>query len=222
VLRHLHRSRAPHAKRPEPRLGELFASVQTVRGSIRVEDVDGATSCNQSNNVSCADRIAAMSDGELMPPYAEKRSDGLHIGRAIKEMVRLMLEEGYSRDRAADEVGFNRKRAKRALERPHIIVFRRREKAKLLDELAAGVPKRLHELMLDGSNQNAAVRACVALHQMSADEQAPRRPAFGTPTPGLTIQIVSDSPRPLTINSETPLPAPSPPPLIEQAGENDG
>jgi hypothetical protein len=151
-----------------------------------------------------------MRDGELMPPYAEKRSDGLHIGPAIREMIRLMLEQGLSRDHAADAVGFNRKRAKRALERPHIIAFRRREKAKLLDELAAGVPRRLHELMLDGSNQNAAVRACVALHQMSADEQAPRRPAFGlgTPTPGLTI-VISDSPKPLTINnSGIPQPAP--------------
>jgi hypothetical protein len=71
---------------------------------------------------------------------------------------------------------------------------------------------------LDGSNQNAAVRACVALHQMSADEQAPRRPAFGigTQSPGLVIQVVTDGPKPLTINnSETPLPAPSPPGLIE-------
>ena len=156
-----------------------------------------------------------MSDGELMPPHADKRNDGLHIGSAIREMVRLMLEEGYSRDRAADAVGFSRTRAKRALDKPHIVAYRRREKIKLLDELSAAVPRRLSELMMKDDNQNAAVRACVALHQLSADEQAPRRPAFGviTQTPGLTIQVITEAPKPLpapplTIENETPAPRP--------------
>ena len=140
-----------------------------------------------------------MSDGELMPPHADKRNDGRHIGPVIREMVRLMLEEGFTRDHAADAVGFSRTRARRALDKPHVIAYRRREKMKLLDELSAAVPRRLSELMMKNDNQNAAVRACVALHQMSADEQAPRRPAFGigTQTPGLTIVISHDSPKPL-------------------------
>jgi hypothetical protein len=53
-----------------------------------------------------------------MPQYPEKRNDGRHIGPDIREIVRLMLEEGYTWTRAADAVGFNRKRARRALNSP--------------------------------------------------------------------------------------------------------
>ena len=160
-----------------------------------------------------------MTMERIVPPYADKRNDGRHIGPAIR-MVRLMLEEGYSRDRAADQVKFSRTRARRALERPHVVAFRRREKMKLLDELSARVPLKLSELM-DSENANAAVRACVALHGMAAgDELVARRGALVNATPGLTIQIVTDHPAlplsapPVTIEHAKPQ-------LIERGGEDE-
>lgn len=81
-----------------------------------------------------------------MPQDPEKRNDGRHIGPDIREMVRLMLEEGYTWTRAADAVGFNRKHARRALNKPHV-TYRRNEKAKLVEDLSMRVPLKLNELM---------------------------------------------------------------------------
>jgi hypothetical protein len=65
--------------------------------------------------------------------------------------------------------------------------------------------------MLQNNNPNAAVRAGTAPYDMATGEQDRRRQALaniGAPSPGLIIQVVTDSP-PLTINnSATPQPAP--------------
>ena len=156
-----------------------------------------------------------------MPPNPEKRNDGRHVGPTIREMVRLMLEEGLSRNHAADAVGFNRKRAKRALDKPHVIAFRKHEKAKLTEELSAAVPRRLHELMMKDDNQNAAVRAATALHDIASAELTSRRPAFGSivQTPGLTIQVITEAPKPLPAPPMTTIE--HAPQLIEQKAADE-
>lgn len=153
--------------------------------------------------------------------FAPTRNDGAHIGPAIKEMVRLMLEEGLTRDQAADAVGFNRKRARRALSKAHVISYRRHERMKLLDELSADVPRRLHELMMKDDNQNAAVRACVALNEMAeraSEEPVTRRLALG----GIVIQLGPAPPALPAAQAAPSLTIEHAPQLIEQkAADNE-
>jgi len=121
-----------------------------------------------------------------MPQYPEKRNDGRHIGPNIREMVRLMLEEEYTWTRAADAVGFNRKRARRALNKPHVMTYRRNEKAKLVEDLSMRVPLKLNELM-DSDNHMAALRATLALEDMA--NQNGGEPSRRITTGGIVIVL---------------------------------
>ena len=113
---------------------------------------------------------------------------------------------------AAQELGISQRVAERALRKPHVRQFARAQKLRVLEELSMNVPNRLHDLMMKDDNQHAAVRAAIALHDLATGEQERRRQALaniGQPSPGLVIQVVTDSPTPLTINnSATPQPAP--------------
>lgn len=63
--------------------------------------------------------------------YADTRTDGrTHIGRSVKEIVRLMVEDGMTWQRAADVVGGKRTRAYKALQKSHVIAYRRQKKAR--------------------------------------------------------------------------------------------
>ena len=39
--------------------------------------------------------------------YASTRTDGAYVGKAIRELVRLMVEDGQTWQQAADAVGLN-------------------------------------------------------------------------------------------------------------------
>jgi hypothetical protein len=207
--------------------------MQAVFLSIRMANNHGAASSNQSDNVSCVDRIAAMSETPMpLPQFAPTRTDGTHIGSDIRRLVQLMLEEGLTWRKAADAVGVSHRTASRALGKAHVRAHMRIEKARLIEELSMTVPTKLHSLM-DAKNANAAVRACIAHHDMAASVE-PGRHSIGVASPGLTIQIVTpDEPKTVTIdNPVTPPPAPPfkppvtighqhAPQLIERADENE-
>lgn len=57
--------------------------------------------------------------------YSASRSDGIHIGKSIRELIRLMIDEGETWQRAADAVGIKRTSAYRALHKPPVIAYRR-------------------------------------------------------------------------------------------------
>jgi hypothetical protein len=162
--------------------------------------------------------------------FARTRTDTRHIGSSIKKLVDLMLA-GKTLRAAAQELGISQRVAERALQKPHVRHFARTQKLKVLEELSMNVPNRLHDLMMKDDNQNAAVRAATALHDLATGEQERRRQALaniGQPTPGLTIQIMHDSPTPLTINNPaTPQAAPvtiehrHAPQLIKQNAADD-
>jgi len=63
--------------------------------------------------------------------YAASRTDGAYVGKQIREIVRLMIEEGMTWQNAADSVGLKRGRAFRALHKPHVVAYRREERKKL-------------------------------------------------------------------------------------------
>jgi hypothetical protein len=89
--------------------------------------------------------------------YASTRTDGIYIGKSIREIVRMMIEEGASWQLAADAVGLKRSRAFRALHKPHVIAYRREERKKFIELLGTRVPLKLNNLM-DSENHAAAVR----------------------------------------------------------------
>jgi hypothetical protein len=95
--------------------------------------------------------------------YAATRTDGIYIGKDVREIIRLMLEEGYSWFKAADQVGLSRRRARRALDKPHVVAYRRERKAKLMDELSMRVPHKLNELMDRFSIKSAIIRSLYSI-----------------------------------------------------------
>jgi hypothetical protein len=119
--------------------------------------------------------------------YLATRSDAGHtIGKTIKEIVRLTLAEGMSWQKAADAVGLNRERAYRALHKPHVIAYRREERAKLIDSLSMRVPYKLNEIM-DSDNAAAAVRATLAMEELA--QQGRGEPSRRIQTGGIVIVL---------------------------------
>jgi len=122
------------------------------------------------------------------------RTDGVHIGKAIKEIVRLIVHDGMTWQNAADSVGLNRQRAYRALHKPHVIAYRREERKKFLDYLNAGVPRRLGDLT-QSENANAAVRACLAINELATASNA--EPTRRIQTGGIVIVLGANAQRAL-------------------------
>jgi hypothetical protein len=101
----------------------------------------------------------------MVAPDPATRSDGHHIGKAIKEVIRLTLEEGLSWQTACDRLGQKRARVARALSKPHVRQYAREKRRELIEDLSARVPLRLSQLM-NSDNEASSVRACLALESM--------------------------------------------------------
>jgi uncharacterized NAD(P)/FAD-binding protein YdhS len=141
--------------------------------------------------------------------YVATRSDGHFIGKAIRELVRLMTEEGMTWQNAADAVGLKRQRAYKALHKPHVLQYRRERKKEIIELLSTRVPLKLSELM-DSENAAAAVRASLALTELSNEAQAEPRRQIATGG----IVIVLGSPQPA-------LPAGTAMPVLEMEPAED-
>ena len=118
--------------------------------------------------------------------YASSRTDGTYVGKSIREMVRLMVEDGQTWQQAADAVGLARQRAFRELHKPHVLVYRREERKKLVELLSTRIPHKLNELM-DSDNAAAAVRAALALEDLNNQSQS--SPTRRIQTGGIVIVL---------------------------------
>jgi hypothetical protein len=118
--------------------------------------------------------------------YAATRTDGIYIGKDIREIVRLMIEEGMSWQKAADAVGLSRRRAKKAIEKPHVVAYRRERRKAFLDLACMRVPFKLMELM-ESDNAAAAVRATLALEELNQQSRA--EPMRRISTGGIVIVL---------------------------------
>jgi hypothetical protein len=118
--------------------------------------------------------------------YVSTRTDGAYIRKSIRELVRLMVEDGATWQQAADAVGLKRQRAYRALHKPHVINYRREERKKFVELLSTRVPLKLSQL-LDSENAAAAVRAALALEDMNNQSQA--SPMHRIQTGGIVIVL---------------------------------
>lgn len=140
--------------------------------------------------------------------YAATRSDGGHIGKDVRELVRLMIEDDYTWQRAADAVGVKRSRAYRALHKPHVIAHRRELRKQQIELLSTRVPKKLSTLM-DSENAAAAVRAALALEEMN--QQGRAEPVRRIATGGIIIMLGAPAQQPLPVAQPVldlaPLPA---------------
>jgi hypothetical protein len=134
--------------------------------------------------------------------YAATRTDAGHIGKSVREIVRMMIEDGLTWQNAADAVGFKRARAYRALHKPHVIAYRRTEKAKFVELLSTRVPLKLNALM-DSDNAAAAVRAATVLNDM--DQQSHAEPARRIQTGGIVIMLGAPAQRPLPAETTVPM-----------------
>lgn len=138
------------------------------------------------------------------------RTDGVYIGADIRELVRLMIEEDFPWQRAADAVGVKRSTAYRGLHKPHVIAYRREQRRQQIELLSTRVPHKLSVLM-DSENAAAAVRAALALEELNNQSQA--SPTRRIQTGGIVIMLGASAAR--------ALPAPSAMPELEMepAGE---
>jgi hypothetical protein len=118
--------------------------------------------------------------------YAATRTDGAYIGKTIREIVSLMIEEGMTWQAAADAVGIKRSRAFRALHKPHVIAYRRELRKQQIELLSTRVPMKLSALM-DSENAAAAVRAALALEELNHQSRA--EPVRHIQTGGIVIML---------------------------------
>jgi predicted DNA-binding protein (UPF0251 family) len=128
--------------------------------------------------------------------YAATRTDGIYIGADIREVVRLMVEDGVPWQRAADAVGVERQRAHRALHKPHVIVYRREQRQRQIELLSTRVPMKLSELM-DSENHAAATRAAISLEEMAQQGRAESTTARRLVTGGVVIMLGAPAQQPL-------------------------
>jgi hypothetical protein len=135
-------------------------------------------------------------DGEMpAEKYVATRTDGVSVGKTIREIVRLMIEDGMTWQNAADAVGLKRQRAYRALHKPHVLAYRREERKKFIELLSTRVPVKLSNLM-DSENAAAAVRAALALEDMNNQSQA--LPSRRIQTGGIVIMLGAATSRALS------------------------
>jgi hypothetical protein len=120
--------------------------------------------------------------------YAATRSDPRNIGRGIKEVIRLTLEEGVSWQAAADRTGIARARVARAMTKPHVRAYRLEKRRELIESLSGRVPLRLSQLM-DGENEAACVRACLAMEDLRNEAMAEPSTRRAIAAGGITIVI---------------------------------
>lgn len=130
--------------------------------------------------------------------YGETRSDGRHIGKSLRELVRLMIEEDFTWQRAADAVGIKRSSAYRHLHKPHVIAYRRELRKQQIELLSTRVPMKLSALM-DSENAAAAVRAALALEDMNQQSRA--EPVRQIQTGGIVIMLGAPTQRALPAES---------------------
>ncbi|MGA8696569.1 MAG: hypothetical protein WB689_22575 [Xanthobacteraceae bacterium] len=138
----------------------------------------------------------------------DARTDGTVVGKKIREIVRLMTEDGMTWQNAADAVGVKRSTAYKALHKPHVLAYRREKKKELTELLSTRIPHKLSALM-DSENHAAGVRAALALEALRADAVAV--PTTQIRTGGIIIQLVAEEPRAL----------PHAAPALELADETD-
>jgi hypothetical protein len=134
--------------------------------------------------------------------YASSRTDGTYVGKSIRELVRLMIEDGQTWQQAADAVGLARQRAFRALHKPHVLAYRREERKKLVELLSTRIPHKLNELM-DSDNAAAAVRAALALEDLNNQSQS--SPTRRIQTGGIVIVLGAPAQRALPAESAMPV-----------------
>jgi hypothetical protein len=132
--------------------------------------------------------------------YFATRTDGIYIGKDIRELVRLMLDEDFTWQRAADVVGLKGSRAYRALHKPHVIAYRREQRRQQIELLSTRVPKKLSALM-DSENHAAAVRASLALEELNQQRGEPVR---HIQTGGIIIMLGAPPQRSLPVGSAMP------------------
>jgi hypothetical protein len=134
--------------------------------------------------------------------YATTRTDGRFIGKAIRELVRRMIEEDATWQQAADAVGIKRSRAYRALHKPHVIAYRRELRKQQIELLSTRVPMKLSALM-DSENAAAAVRAALALEELSHQSRA--EPVRHIQTGGIVIMLGAPTQQALPAGSTMPV-----------------
>jgi hypothetical protein len=134
--------------------------------------------------------------------YVATRTDGVQIGKTIRELVRLMIEDGFTWQSAADAVGIKRSRAYRALHKPHVLQYRRELRKQQIELLSTRVPLKLNSLM-DSENAAAAVRAALALEELNQQSRA--EPMRRIQTGGIVIMLGATTQRALPAESAMPV-----------------
>ena len=137
------------------------------------------------------------------------------IGGRLKQALDLMVwgdgERRYLPDNEAAAIaGLNVISIRNALHKPHVLAYYKQQREVLR---ARESPANIHRLceIRDAADNMPAVNAIRALENL--DEQSLTRHSSDLPTPGISIRIVHETPRPAPIDI-TPRPSP-----IIDAGE---
>ena len=116
----------------------------------------------------------------------------------LQRAVAAMVWKGLPRDEAAVHAGMTPDGLYQAMRKPHV-------KAYLLAEMevlrTSAIPRNFHLLETIAETADNDMAKVAAIRQMGRrDDMSDIRGNIGAQSPGLTIQIVTDAPKPLTIN----------------------
>lgn len=139
----------------------------------------------------------------------------------VKDAIELMVEEGLSWQDAAIQVGLTVRGMRKSLSNPLVLKVLRERKQMLREAVCAGNIRRLRQIR-DTAPNMPAVKAIQMLEDGDHIERS--SPSGNEARPGVTINIVSGLPAPLTIDAtrdderhHVPIPAfPADPEEIDQ------
>jgi len=112
------------------------------------------------------------------------------ISRKIREALDVMVWQGKHYDEAARSTDLPVRSMRRALSRPEVLSYLKREREVLRASMSGRNIHRLAEIR-DAANNMPAVQAIRALEEMGADTQSGSTVRL---SPGITINIVSAAP----------------------------
>jgi hypothetical protein len=141
--------------------------------------------------------VLKVADAQVtsMPKRSDQatRTDTGHIGKTIRLMLERIVETGRGWQVIADELGIDRKKAKRGLDKAHVRAALAAERKAALDLVTSGNVAAAAKIRDDAENSMAQLGAIRTLEQMHAEAHTPGASRMvGAPlVPGLIVQVIT-------------------------------
>lgn len=119
-------------------------------------------------------------------PLDKPKKNGKRITPKVAELIRIMVEDGLRYTEAATPAGLSVRKARQALEKPHVLAELKRRKEVFRAQICGGNILRLAQIR-DAANNMPAVNAIKELERLG--ETDTNRPSNAAVSPGFVIIV---------------------------------